>query len=989
MAQWRDTGSGDGENFYQDLSGFDLAEVPDQSAKPQLGWTQVSPSTDVCCPAKRAFHHVLRAANSSRRLAEDQTFLLFGGECEPKHRGHEIQQVTRRPTVSEHGGEHTADSSWAWEWRASRESLKESLLGSSVATLGNLVFIFGGLRLNSVTGKSMNTDAVFSNTQISGELSIFDSSSGQWRGVPPHDRRNIGEQDERDKQKKKTLLRNRGAHDPTREPDTCYFVEGEYPTPRFEHASVALITKGNHLIVHGGRSGKLLGPINSLHVLQVKSKVLTWRAIHFGSQGNSNDSLVQSQARKKQFVRKGHTLTAFPGHPGRAAIFGGRMESGEDGRVCAELMLIDVCPIKNTYSILANNAVGPPPPARIYHCACVVGCFFIIFGGRNRLGEALNDLYLLHVGVLIWSKIRLPTDVSDNWPLPRWGSAAVKLERSGKDGGDGFLIFGGAGAVNFGEGEKTAAVCFGDAWLLSFDEQLTSRGIGPSSEIEAFQVYPDTAVLSMWDRLHMNVSHLGYEYVQKLTEVAARSSEIAAEVVRMENLLASVTAESNMADKKLEQKRSILARSKNTLETEQQNVIDFETFAQNKIAAAELEVTRLREHLGRVETTCQILEVDCFISPENISRNLDEGMTLTFLGPTISVAEANGPAPGSFGEVWRFTGSWCGTPISKDEIKLPPWPSNSEDHFIRKARGSSARQCWETTLATELRLAARLRHPNLVETYGGCIIGNVLALVYEPPLVPLVVEMQNSYNSKLEGRGKGRLAVCLDVAMAIEYLHCRGIVHRRLSLFSVFLRDSTRLIAKIGDLLPSRVMASALRECACEDAIQSRKAMSRSAERRKHRPPIPNMYLQLLEYSDTYKADIEAGFVDPRPADIFAFGFMVLQIFASENGCAGMSQNSLSSAVLGKIQDRTIRLIVMRCMDKESQNRMSASIVARALEGAMRGDAFFGLDLNQDDLSKHSTLIDFRVDQNVCDLWLADGGGDQRRFQVASRPLPR
>jgi len=260
-----------------------------------------------------------------------------------------------------------------------------------------------------------------------------------------------------------------------------------------------------------------------------------------------------------------------------------------------------------------------------------------------------------------------------------------------------------------------------------------------------------------------------------------------------------------------------------------------------------------------------------------------------------------------------------------------------------------------------------------VEYYGATAEGDVLNLVAEAPLVPLLSELESRSNPQLElGRGKGRLSVSLDVALALEFLHSRGIVHRRVSIGRIYLRDAPRLLAKLGDLFPSRLLTRTTRECgaishARQTANRGRKWQVQGSS---NQLGVDANQGASNEPSNDKLPPPAAALPDPRAADVLALGVIALQLFSLEVpgrnlAAAGGSPLTLNSAAVGRIQDRGLRLVVMRCMEKDPNHRMSASVAARALDGAMRGDAFLALEATAGDLSRFAPLVDPELE--VCE----------------------
>jgi len=732
------------------------------------------------------------------------------------------------------------------------------------------------------------------------------------------------------------------------------------------------------LFVHGGRSAKHAYPIESCYVMEVKAKSLHWKRVHPGrvtaqGEGKDHGNLLQSQARKRQFVRRGHTICNVPGQPRRLVMFGGRMDSGEEGKICSELMIIEVNPEMGTYMILPHSAIGAPPHPRIYHSAAILQNFLLIFGGLGRKGEVLNDLHLLHIGPMIWTKMSTPVDTEASgviWPTPRLGHAAVTVN-SAK--GPCVLVFGGQ------QGERGGDAPLNDVFCLAFSKDV---GTGAEAAYEAFSTYSDGAVLSMWDRLYTNLSTLEHSQMQAISKQSEQNESANNKMMETENTLmaeenAAAVAEraANAAEKASHDVSRELQEAREQARREEEALCE-------EVQLAKARVDVLRRGLQRAEITAEILELGTLLPPGDVTVHRDDSGGLDLF---VSFAKRTGGVEPKDEHVIRRSGAWRGSPVTVEEVELPPGCSEA-DHMLAtrsvRVQAVSHRSIWESAVKKELRLAGRLRHPNLLEYFGVAFEGTTMRIVSEPPLVPLLVELGVRRNSQLEhGQGKGRLHVALDVALALEYLHCRGVAHRRVGVQRVFLRDAPRIMAKLGGLLTSRILARGTREVAMHVAAKGHAPTHRRGHRGS-KASVQNyrvsggeqqeivVQLQQLQASQELPPAEKA---DPRAGDVYALGMIMLELFGAEAGKedplegrgaaarrASMADGAaaFSNPAINRIRSRGLRLIIMRCMDKDPVHRISAAVAARALDLAHHDQGSGLTDVFASDQSRDHPLVD-------------------------------
>lgn len=92
----------------------------------------------------------------------------------------------------------------------------------------------------------------------------------------------------------------------------------------------------------------------------------------------------------------------------------------------------------------------------------------------------------------------------------------------------------------------------------------------------------------------------------------------------------------------------------------------------------------------------------------------------------------------------------------------------------------------------DVRRLTQIRHENIVLYMGACV---------EPPKFAIITSLVNSdslYNRIMGHGGKrltsaGKLSILRQVANAMSYLHCKGIVHGRLSAHNIFLESTVKV----------------------------------------------------------------------------------------------------------------------------------------------------------------------------------------------------
>lgn len=920
----------------QDL-GEEAAKFGGRRQEQSLCWERLRPFDSVSRPILRSHHQVVRLP--ARGSSGDQTLLLLSGDAAPGRRALELSPLTICVASHPDDVQQLNNGRFAperLEWQLPRATMPSQLRDCTVVALRDVLVVFGGLHC-----------APGGLHEASGELLLFDVPRSKW--LTP---KMPGGQ---------TLAA------------IALAKKEDHPEPRFEHCAAALGgTAGRSMLVHGGRNSKNGRPMESLFSLTLglgPSTSIFWHRLHLdasGHRGSQRDhaQVVQTQMRKRSLARRAHSiaLTTTPDGQDRALLFGGRCEDGDEGRLCSTLTIIEVS--GRAFRVATDQPRGRPPEPRAYHSAVILGQFMAVFGGLSRSSVPLCDVHLLHIESLVWARVTSPNVIAGvmftalsgcdaeegavEWPCGRWAHAAVAIDRPAARGGVAMLIFGGVNAL----GDQ-----LDDMYCLSFVKPVVSSGAGAGPAVEAMGTYPDAMMLSLWDRLFGNLQVLGQHHGRALHSLQGESTDREDFLLERENRLAGEDRNVYMAEMSLRDTVAREAQVRGELEAKRRSNALAIADSQAQIQEAEVQAETLRQQVARLQGVQSLL-----------------GASRQFPTSDVSASEQDQPAQDTVArpfaesallEVSRRAGTWRGVQVTVEEVPLPILQrharentddsrssgvarsgravlqhrrTNTEDFGRIDSEGRSGRlsrsrekakdasvkdgrsgptltaHAVEEVTRRELQMAVRLRHPNLIEYFGMAPSSNQLLVVAEPPLVPVVLELQLGHDRRLQEPAV-RLRLALDVALALEYLHTAGVAHRRVGPEQVFLRDAPHPTAKLGGLVSSRVRHSAARQGIRDEPT------------------------------------------DPRPADVLAYGSMLAQLVGVEGLAADAARGKRSSAVR-KIDNGALRLVAMKCMEKDARHRMSASMVARAMRCIERGDAVVRIDNIPGDASRYAPLVD-------------------------------
>merc|ERR1719375_1747037 len=235
---------------------------------------------------------------------------------------------------------------------------------------------------------------------------------------------------------------------------------------------------------------------------------------------------------------------------------------------------------------------------------------------------------------------------------------------------------------------------------------------------------------------------------------------------------------------------------------------------------------------------------------------------------------------------------------------------------------------WEEALNIETRVLQQLRHPHLIESYGAVAHRDGLVFLQEP-----VFETWFDFLME-DTTDPEKVAVALEIATALDFLHARGVAHTNVSLESVFIKSADPLSVALGRLTSSRITC------------------------RVHRVAVvPSKYhLTVPDLQSARRTKLTSEDFDPRCEDIAALGSLLTAIFIQQEVSA-----SQRVAQIDRIKNRSIQMMVMACLDKDPKHRPSARMMVTAL-AQLRDGEVPQLQRQHDDPTVSAPLVDIEID---------------------------
>ncbi|XVF38063.1 hypothetical protein REPUB_Repub20aG0065500 [Reevesia pubescens] len=234
---------------------------------------------------------------------------------------------------------------------------------------------------------------------------------------------------------------------------------------------------------------------------------------------------------------------------------------------------------------------------------------------------------------------------------------------------------------------------------------------------------------------------------------------------------------------------------------------------------------------------------------------------------------------GTFGTV--YYAKWRGTDVAIKRIKESCFSGRSSE------QERLTNEFWR-----EARILSKLHHPNVVAFYGVVTDGpgGTMATVTEYMVNGSLRNALLKKNRALDHHRK--VAIALDAAFGMEYLHLKNIVHFDLKCDNLLvnLRDPQRPICKVGDFGLSRIKRNTL--------------VSGGV-----RGTLPWMAPELLNGSSIRVSE---------KVDVFSFGIALWEILTGEEPYASMH----CGAIIGGIVNNTLRPPIPERCDPEWRKLM-------------------------------------------------------------------
>lgn len=178
----------------------------------------------------------------------------------------------------------------------------------------------------------------------------------------------------------------------------------------------------------------------------------------------------------------------------------------------------------------------------------------------------------------------------------------------------------------------------------------------------------------------------------------------------------------------------------------------------------------------------------------------------------LTLAQSGQFEEGGFGQV--FFGHWHQTPVAIKKLNAASLRSSAKD----EARSN---------FAHEMRMLAETRHPNCLQILCACLDEENMAVVSEMMQGGDLAKLLFAPDVTLSDTT--RLHILIKVAMAMEYLHEKGVIHRDLKPHNILLgKDLTEVkVADFGlasSLVDSSVMRGGTQNYAAPEVLAGHEA---------------------------------------------------------------------------------------------------------------------------------------------------------------------
>eukprot|EP00929_Paragymnodinium_shiwhaense_P049426 TRINITY_DN24931_c0_g1_i1.p1 TRINITY_DN24931_c0_g1~~TRINITY_DN24931_c0_g1_i1.p1 ORF type:complete len:1271 (+),score=259.82 TRINITY_DN24931_c0_g1_i1:154-3813(+) len=762
-----------------------------------------------------------------------------------------------------------------------------------------------------------------------------------------------------------------------------------------------------------------------------------------------HSNVLHAQTRKKAFARRAHTMCLVRGAEtmdSQLFVFGGYVQDGDDGRISGDLLIVKLSPGDQSWQVVTNNTYGSAPSARAYHSAVMLGRYMVVFGGLSRRDTAHRDMYLLHTTSLVWAKILSPagdTACPMSWPSARYGHAAVALDRPVPRGGVAMLVYG---------GKDDKGEVLPDTFIMSFKTPLAADGEGAGSAPEALDSQPAIVLSSLWERIFENLHQVQSDQLGTLVKQSEDTQELLETVLKKENTLQHSEKTAQLAVNNFHKEQKLFLEAKAKLQDLRKRQELKAQEMKGKIEMAEAKTESLRRRFHRLQLTNEILETGRMLPSNEINVVAEDmGQSASYEKPKTSADKENkeenenkeltqhqiNNAKVNY-ESMRRSGTWWGCRVMVEEVivqtGMTPGATadargmsvsgDGDQPDVRKTsrmmskgnlilgnlagpirgrassrlnnvgqqQGSkSAKQILDDAISKELRIMSGLRHPHLMEFFGcNLTIGDPteLSVVAEPPLMPLRLRLCRVHRDKRDDE-EFRKGLVFDAALALEYLHSRGVVHRCIILDHLFARDNgLRFSVKLGGLMLMRVF----HRCRCEtlQPPSVQKATAAVAASRlaggQTNATTATLLDRLAQQVQDAKNDKKEGDPppDPRSQDMYAMGALIIQLLTMNfrtgymldrrtinfEGVGGRSDlirppSQMRPCAVSGIRDKAMRLVAMKCMEKEPQYRLSAAQIVNCVRASMEDEDAV---VRTESLSVDKSLVHPLIDSDLVEL---------------------